>query len=220
MKKHYKQAAYDEAALLRKRGFTYDEIAKIVRVSKSTVSNWFSSQKWSQKVTEDNKKRAARDNSKRISLLNKARSNQNKKLYREAERSAEIEFKHYKHSPLFIAGLSLYVASGDLHDPVRIRLTTTNPDEHRIFIKFLMEFCGLEKKQIKFWLFLSSRTKEKKQEREWSKHIRLPITQFGKTQYLANKTSSLHRGSGNTIVDSVLIKKRLSIWVTLLMKDL
>lgn len=220
MKKRYKQAAYDEAIALRRRGFTYEEIAKIVQVSKSTVSNWLKGEKWSEKLAEDNKKRAAKENSKRISLLNKARTNQNKKLYKEAERSAEIEFKHYKHSPLFVAGLTLYIASGDIDADTPIRLTSTNPVEHHVFIQFLTEFCGAEKKQVKFWLLLHKNIKTKHIEKWWSKQVHISPSQFGKTQVLAVTSGSESRGSGNTIVYSAILKRRILSWINLLTKEL
>lgn len=83
-----KKAQFEHAKELRKRGFTYKDISKIVDVSISTVSLWFSRETWSKSVTDDNQKRAAKENKKRISLLNTARGNQYKKMYAEAERSA------------------------------------------------------------------------------------------------------------------------------------
>src|SRR3989338_6363392 len=149
-----KKAQFEQAKELRKRGFTYVEIGKIVDVLISTVFLWFSRETWSKSITEDNQKRAAKENKKRISLLNKARGNQYKKLYTEAERSAVTEFKHYKNNPLFIAGLMLYVGEGDNTDNHLIRIANAKIDVHRIFIKFAKEYLGVPREKIRFWVLL------------------------------------------------------------------
>ena len=101
---------YEQAVQFRKRGFTYSEISKIVGVSKSTVSNWLSKKAFSKKIKAENTARAARDNVKRISLVNKARTAERKNKYAEAVRSAETEYKHYKKDPLFTSGLMYWIS--------------------------------------------------------------------------------------------------------------
>ncbi|OGG85548.1 hypothetical protein A2392_02110 [Candidatus Kaiserbacteria bacterium RIFOXYB1_FULL_46_14] len=139
---------YLKAREFRQRGFSYSEIAKIVGVSKSTVSNWFAKQSFSKKVRKDNEIKARRDNVKRVSLVNKARKAERTSHYKEAVKSAETEFKHFKSAPLFLAGLSIYMADGDLVHPSQIRLPSQRPHVHKIFIKFLKEFLGVERSLI------------------------------------------------------------------------
>jgi predicted transcriptional regulator len=218
----YKLAQHAHAKELRKRGFTYGEIAKIVSVSKSTVGQWFSRETWSKSITEENQKRASRENSKRISLLNKARGNQYKKLYAEAERSAITEFKHYKNNPLFIAGLMLYVGEGDSADNHLIRITHTKIDIHRIFIKFAMEYLGVSREKIRFWVLLYPDLVPKKCLQTWSKSLHIPITQFHKYQIVERKSAkrTLHDGVGNTIIGGTVLKKKLLTWIALASKEL
>lgn len=213
---------YEKAKEFRKRGFTYSEIAKLVGISKSTVSNWFSRETWSESVTQSNRKNAFRENGKRISLLNKARSNQNKKLYTEAERSAGVEFAHYKNNPLFIAGLMLYMTKGDLMHPHVIRFTSANPDTHRIFIKFLKEYMGVSREKIRFWLLLCPSHNALTLSREWSKKIHVPISQHHKYQVIQQKNSkrTLRFGVGNTIIGDTILKKKLIKWLELVNKSL
>jgi len=217
-----KSVQYDQAVQLRKRGFSYKEIAKITGVSVSTISLWLSRETWSQRVTEDNKKRASRDNGKRISLLNKARGNQNKKLYAEAERSAVTEFKHYKHNPLFIAGLMLYVGEGDNIVNHVIRIANSRTDVHRIFIKFALEYLGVPREKIRFWVLLYPDLKPHKCELAWSKALRIPITQFHKYQVIEgrSKKRTLHCGVGNTIICGTLLKRKLLKWIEIASKEL
>lgn len=137
----------EKARDFRKRGFSYSEISKIVGVSKSTVSNWFSRESFSKKVRVSNEQKARRDNVRRIGLINKYRSRERQQRYLEAIKSAEVEYKHYKTSPLFLTGVSLYMAVGDISSS-QIRLPSQRPDVHKKFQSFLREFLGAEKQKI------------------------------------------------------------------------
>ncbi|QQR64685.1 helix-turn-helix domain-containing protein [Candidatus Kaiserbacteria bacterium] len=216
-----KSAQYEESCRLRKRGFTYTEIAHVVGVSKSTVSIWLSHETWSISVTNDNKKRTSKENGKRIGLLNKARSNQLKKQYAEAERSATISFKHYKHFPAFIAGIMLYAALGDCSLSNQIRISTSRKSAHRIFITFMQEYLGVPRENIRFWLLLYPTHSPEKVSRIWSRSIRVPITQFHRYQVLEkqNTIQTLHDGVGNTIIGNTILKRTLLKWVTLAEKE-
>ncbi len=211
-----------QAIELRRRGFTYQEIAKYTNVSVSTLSAWLSHETWSQKIAESNEKRASKENSKRISLLNKARGNQYKKLYDEAERSAETEYKHYKSNPLFIAGLMLYVGEGDNRDSRLIRLANIKMDIHIIFIMFLREFLGVPREKIRFWILLYPGLDPERTSRTWSKALKIPLTQFYKYQVIQGKSTKrvLQYGVGNTIIGSAVLKKKLMKWIELALSDL
>jgi predicted transcriptional regulator len=218
----YKKEAYEQAIKLRKRGFTYTEIAKICDVSRGTVSNWLATLDFSKQIAISNKKQAAKDNKVRISLVNKARNAERKSQYKEILRLAEIEFRHYRTSPLFVAGLVLYQSLGDQKQPRVIRLTDLKPENHLLFIKFLTEFLGVKKENIHFWLLLYPDLDEVLCMKHWSKRIHLSVAQFYKNQVvksLSNK-ATLHFGVGNTIIGNVLLKKKLLLWVELMQKEL
>ncbi len=216
------EETYKQVLEFRKRGFTYAEIAKICGVSKATVSNYVAKKKFSKQVAKDNSERAAKENKKRMQLLNAARASERKVRYREALRSAETEYKHYKNSPLFTAGLMIYLCEGDMKDRSRIRLTTQNKDAHRLFITFLVEYLGVSKADVSFWLLLYMGMQETKEIRWWARHARLSVSQFGKTQFVAqqSKKKILHHGTGNTIIVDTVLKQKLNRWITLASKEL
>jgi transcriptional regulator with XRE-family HTH domain len=217
-----KKAEKEQAMALRKRGFSYKEIARYTNVSVSTVSLWFKDTAWSKEIAHANQKRAARENSKRISLLNKARTNQFTKLYGEAERSAITEYKHYKHNPLFIAGIMLYFAQGGMRDERLIRLSNANPEIHRIFIAFLTEFLGVPREKVRFWLLLYPTHNPERVSKVWAKKLRLPLSQFHKYQVIerSNAKRVLQYGVGNTIIGSAVLKRKLATWVEIAIKEL
>ncbi len=212
---------YEQAVQFRKRGFTYSEIAKIVGVSKSTVSVWLSKKAFSKKIKEDNLKRTAKDNVKRIGLINKARSSERKTRYLEAERSAITEYGHYKNDPLFIAGLMLYVGMGDKTVSHLLRITSSDTQVHRIFIRFTLSYLGVTQEQVRFWLLLYPDQSESKCVKQWSKELSLTKQNFHKNQTIEKrgKKPTLQHGVGNTIIGGTVLKIKLTKWIELALKE-
>ena len=209
------------ATYYRERGFSYSEIAKIVGVSKATLSNWFADAEFSKRVTQDNVKKAAQHNQKRIQLLNKAKQSERTKQYREVARTAAVEYKNYRSQPLFIAGVMLYAAQGDT-DSAQIRLSTTDMISQRIFVNFAARYLGVERKQVHFWLLLYPDHDVDACVNAWAKTLRLSPAQFYKTQVIQSRSGkeTLHFGVGNTIISSALLRKKLDTWIELANKEL
>ncbi len=213
---------YEQAITLRKRGFTLEEIAKYCNISKSTASKWLKDKAFSAQVTKQNVKRAGVENAKRLKLISKTRATERAVRYAEITRSAETEFKHYKKDSLFIAGLMLYMSEGDVKNKCVIRLSTARTDVHRLFIKFVLEYLGVQKEKIHFWILLYSDLTEEKCMKKWKKVTTLPYSQFYKNQVVRNLSNSktLHYGIGNTIIGSTVFKHKLSRWIELCIKEL
>ncbi len=218
----YKKEAYEQAVAFRKRGFTYTEIAKICDVSRGTISNWLAKEDFSKQVAKNNKERAYKDNVGRIKLVNKARNVERNTQYKEILRLAETEYKHYQSNPLFVAGLMLYANVGDKKHSNLIRITNNEPALHNIFIKFAIDYLGVEKPNLHFWLLLYPEHDEVKCMKHWSRKINVTVGQFYKNQVVTSRSNKqpLHFGVGNTIIGSTLLKKKLLFWVELFLKDL
>ncbi|MES2749188.1 MAG: helix-turn-helix domain-containing protein [Patescibacteria group bacterium] len=220
--RHYKQDAYDQALAFRRRGFTYSEIAKICNVSVSTLSNWLADEPFSKQVAQDNNDKAIAQNTKRLALINKARTTERKGQYAEITRLAEIEYKNYRTSPLFIAGLMLYITEGDVTNDRLIRVTNRRTELHRVFIRFLTTYLGVPKGSIRFWLLLYPDLDEVMCMKHWCKKTGLSAGQFYKNQVIEGRSTkrTLHFGVGNTIVSNTLLKKKLQRWTELLARDI
>ncbi len=219
---HYKKEAYEQAIAFRKRGFTYSEIAKICGVSRGTVSAWLRPLPFSEKIALQNKAQAAALNKKRMVSINKARTAERAKQYSQIVKMAETEYQHYRHSPLFMAGLMLYMSEGDTTHKRLIRLANSRPELHKIFIKFLVTYLGVEKITIKFWLLLYPDLDEVTCMKHWSKKTGLSVSQFYKNQVIQGRSEkrTLHFGVGNTIIGSTLLKQKLNRWIELALEEL
>ncbi len=212
----------DLATHYRKRGYSYSEIASIVGVSKSTVSAWLSKKTFSKKIRTENVERAGRANAKRLSLMNKARQKDRVRSYETALKVADTEFRHYRHNPLFMAGLMLYMADGDCTKTTTIRLSTTNIPVHAIFRRFVKQFLTAETRDVRFWLLLYTHQSESVCVRTWAKELKLTKDQWYKNQQIESRSSkeTLHFGVGNTIIGSTLLKKKLLYWIEIATKEL
>jgi predicted transcriptional regulator len=213
---------FEQALLFRKRGFTLEEIAKISDVSKSTVSKWLKNDVISLEITKQNTRRAGQENAKRLRLISKTRTKERTNRYKEIKQSAEVEFKHYKSNPLFVAGVVTYASLGDMSDVRSIRLTTARMMAHKTFISFAVEYLGVPKNKIKLWLLLYSDHSEETCMKKWHKVTSLPYTQFHKNQIIKGtpKHKTLHHGVGNTIIGSTVLKHKLIRWIELMQKEL
>ncbi len=217
----HKKAEYEQALALRKRGFTYSEIAKTCGVSSGTVSAWLKTLPFSEQITKQNKVRATAENKKRLSLINKARTTERAKQYNEVAKLARIEYQHYRNSPLFMMGLTLYLAEGDNSKRKTIRYSSRHPERHLIFIRFLKNYLGVEKKSLRFWLLLYKDHDEVACMKHWSKKIGITVGQFYKNQFVQSRShrQTLHFGVGNTIIGSTLLRHKLDQWIELAAKD-
>ncbi len=211
---------YEQAVGLRKRGFTLEEIAKYCDISKSTASEWLKNKAFSALITKQNVKRAGVENAKRLRLIAKTRGTERKRRYSDAVSSAKVEFANYQKDPLFMAGVAAYTAAGDLKDERTIRFSHSSPELHRLFIKFAINFLGVEKGQLHLLLHLYKGASEEKSMKKWSKSTTIPYSQFYKNQFV-NKYSSkpLHSGVGNTIIGSTYHKQKLKAWAQLARKS-
>ena len=217
----YKIEAYEQAVSLRKRGFSYREIAKICGISVGTASKWLSSLPGAELIVAENRRKAAKENTSRIQLINKTRATERKKQYLEAERIARIEYQNYRTNPLFMAGLALYVAEGDNTHVRLLRVANSRPELHRLFIRFVTQFLSVEKGTIHFWLLLYPDLDEVVCMQHWSKKTGISVAQFYKSQFIEgrSKKRTLHFGVGNTIIGSTLLKKKLDLWIKLALKE-
>jgi transcriptional regulator with XRE-family HTH domain len=214
-----KQVAYEQALRLRERGFTLEEIAKVCEISKSTASKWLKDEVFSAHVTKQNNRRAGQENAKRLRLVAKARGTERKKRYADAAANAKVEFTHYQSDPVFLAGLSAYVAAGDVRDERSIRFSHAEPELHRLFIRFARQYLGVPPEAVHLWLQLYQGVSEERAMKHWAKATRLPYRQFYKNHYVTTKAKQpLHFGVGNTIIASTYHKQKLKTWVSLAKK--
>lgn len=214
---------YLKAVSLRKKGLSYNEISRILSISKGTLSLWFSDKKWSQNISIELSQKSRQISKEKIQFLiraNKARFAKKRKCYRE---DGACEYKELKNIPLFGAGLMLYLGEGDSKiENSMVRLSNVTPEIIRLFAKFLIEICGVPQDRIRVSMILYPDLAESECKAFWVQQLGLPVENFHKTQYIIgrHKKNKLSYGVCNLCVCSRELKEKVFVWTKLYCKDL
>lgn len=206
---------------LRKKGASYAKISEELNIPKSTLNSWFKGLAWSENIKKRLTEKAERNSRKRIKKiieLNKARR---KKIRSDCRQVAEKDFSKLKNNPLFVAGIMLYWGEGDQNLKYPVRLTNTDYRMIVLFKKFLLEVCGVKKRDVYLSLFIYPDINEERCKEFWKERIK--INCFDKIQVIYGKhpTKRLENGICSIRVrQSTGLKEKILVWVSLLSKNL
>ena len=208
----------EEAFDLRKSGKSYNEIAAILGMSRSTLSLWFKGHSFSEVIRKSLTLNASTESTSRLQKLNKIRGDSLAALYYRASVEATLELEMYKNNPLFIAAISAYWGEGDKRSRSNVRLINTDPLMLVLFTEFLTRFCSVPKESIKAALFIYPDLDEDVCRRYWEREI--GIYTFHKTMVLPSrhKTKKLQYGTCSVIVSNTYLKKKMLLWIDQLPK--
>ena len=203
--------------MLRKRGKSYGEIEKELRIPKSTLSGWFGDSVWSQKIKKELDIIARKKHTVRIEELNKIRGKHLEKLYMQSRQEALEDFEALKYHPAFVSGVMLYWGEGDKASRHRVSLTNTDPAMIKIFMTFLRDVCGVDERKIKAWLLLYPDIREASCKRYWIKEAGLQNTTFNKSIAVKgkHKTKRLGHGVCTVGITSRYFKEKMLLWISL-----
>ena len=173
-----------KARVLRKQGKSIKEIAKLLLVSPSSVSDWCTDIKLTiDQITE--LERRARDPfyGRRLSysLAQQAkRLEKTQKLFKEGV----MEIGNLSRRELFLTGVALYWAEGFKKDS-QAGLASLDPNMIRFYIKWLKECFGYKIDDLSIRVTLNVSHKERIDEIQdyWSKIIGIPTKCFQKPFY-------------------------------------
>lgn len=206
---------------LRKKGFTYSQILKLVPVSKSSISLWLKNSPLSDQEKKLLRKRKNDDISRwRLragASLRKAKELRNKDLFTESK----IEFDRYIEEPFFQVGVSLYWAEGAKRSST---FSFINSDEDMInmMIVWIRMYLRPNESEIRLRLFTHKAFASENQENFWSKNSGIPLERFGKTIYktqgLTVKKRPNYRGCLRIELGKVLYIRKLANWQGMLIE--
>lgn len=210
------------AIKLRRQGKSYNEIYKLLRIPKSTLSYWFKNDKKSQKIKLTLSGKSNKLVAERIKKFVRNNKKRWEKIRADAREEARKEFKFLSQNPLFTAGVMLYWAEGDsvLKNP--LRFTNTNASMIALYVKFLIKVCGVPKEDLRANIILYKDLDERYNINFWSRASTIPKIQFYKTQYIKgkHKTKRLTNGICMIICNKRIRKEKMMVWIDLLSKNL
>jgi len=171
-----------EAIKLRKKGFSYNEIKKKIKVPKGTLSYWFKDLAFSKKITKSNIKSAKGIWAKNIIAFNKKRAllikQKNATETNEAEK--EFKFKINKENLTFL-GTALYWAEGYKKGKWNVIFSNSDLEMNVIMLKFFKDICLVPEEKIKFQIQHYRKESEKEILNFWASNLKVKKTQFLKS---------------------------------------
>lgn len=160
----------------------YSSIAKMVPVSKSTLSGWLKSYPLSDERIRELRTANLKNNEAKIESYIRSR-----RLIREEKFSKNYEkylsaFKKVSKQSQFIVGLMLYLAEGSKKDDYHISIANTDPSVIKFFMKWMKEFMDVPASSFRAQLHLYPTMNIEKEVKFWRLTLDLNSGQFYKHQ--------------------------------------
>jgi len=210
------------ALFLRKKGKSYQEIASILKISKSTVSVWLKDLNWSQSIKQQLIKKSKIDSRKRMIRLSVVQKEKLAEHYIKAEKEATKEFAKLKNDKLFITAISLYWGEGDkIFKNGIVRISNIDEKVLKVFNDFLQQICLVDIEKIRAGILLYPDLDPKKCLRFWSQEIKITEDKFFKSTVIQGRHKTKRLGNGVCIVSvhNKYLKKKILTWLELFRKE-
>ena len=199
-----------QAVSLRKKGLSYSEILKKVPVAKSTLSLWLRDVKLSKKQRQKLTKR------KLLAAKKGGEARRQKRILitEKIKKKAEKEIGRINKRDLWILGIALYWGEGHKEKLKSSLVKFTNSDYKmiKIFLKWLLDVCGISKKDIYFRIFLHETAKNRLLEVQnyWAKITGFPIENFQKISWKKHKIRTKRKNIGQNYFGLLRVEIRKS----------
>ncbi len=211
------------ALQLRELGFSYGEILKEVKVSKSTLAYWL-------KGIPLDEQQAALLKSRSIEKQKRGRFSTSialraRKVYREkaAYDDAEKGFKLHCGESFFMSGISLYWAHGGKKSGY-FQFVSADPEMIAFMVswaeKYLLVPHAMSKKEIKFRLFVHEPNKGSNIEDFWAKSLSVKKDMFKMTKIKGRgmQNNPNYKGSCMIAITNMALLRRVLAWQNQLIK--
>lgn len=178
-----------KAQELRKKGFSYSEIQKVIPIPKSTLSGWCRdialTEKQALRLFKNKLTGSARGR------IIGAKRQQAKRLKQVGEllEKGKREIGQLSGRDRFIAGICLYAAEGTKRDKA-CSFSNSDPKLIKFMAGWFREFCQTPRRKLRGSIWIHDGLNTTKAKKFWSYLANIPLTQFHKTYISKNKPSS------------------------------
>ncbi len=170
------------AVLLRRKGYSYNDILKEVKVAKSSLSLWLKDLPLTR--AEKSYLRTRLDKNISRGRIKAAAAHHANKMQRDQKtiQIAKQEFQSFREDPLFQTGIGLYWAEGAKRSTT-FQFTNSDSDMVEVILAWLEKYTQYKRQDIGFRLFLHNAYAHESCEEKWAKNLSIKIEQFKKTVY-------------------------------------
>lgn len=188
---------YKQACVLRKRGFSYNEIQKKLSTPKSTLSLWFKELPLSLAAQKRLKGRSQKGTTALIQR-NKAQTVLSQIRGAEIQKAAGRVIPKITDYELLFIGLSLYWAEGYKKGASGsawkcVDFTNSDPAMVTVMMKFFRKICHVPQQKFKAQLMLHDLNHEQEVRQFWSSLTRIPLSHFMRTCLILQQSTRSKR---------------------------
>jgi hypothetical protein len=132
----------------------------------------------------------------KIAVMNEARAKRRLHHDIEVKNQAKILFNEYKDDPVFVAGIMLYWGEGtrlpktSSNRKYQLALTNSNPELLEVYCNFLRRYIKNVEADLRCALYIYKDIDEADAKTFWSTRLKIPLSQFIKTQLLPTRNES------------------------------
>lgn len=212
----------DKVLSLRRNKYSYKQIAKMLNLSKSTISYWLVNNPESERIKEFLIDKNLKNVKARIGKLNEANRARWEKLRKGSVELAEKEFVSLWDNPLFVAGINIYWGEGDSKEKNPLRIANTDSRMIKVYCKFLTDIMKVPKEKIRLWILLCPDLNDEACKGYWQKISGMGEENFVKSQHIngRHKVNRLEYGVCNVVVNSRYEKLKMLAWIDLFAKKI
>ena len=166
----------EKAIILRKKGYSLEEISKKLKISKSTASYWLSKIRLNQKAQDRLKQRGILGQYKTILLSEIKR----KKLFNKIRVDVKKDLSKISLSPKlarYICSI-LFWCEGSKNNYTTIKFTNSDPAMIKGFLSTFRLGFNINEQKLRALVHLHEYHNENKQIQFWSNVSKIPINQF------------------------------------------
>ncbi len=169
---------YEQARRLRGLGHSMNEIAKMLRVSKGSVSLWVRDVI----INSDQKQQLASNSQSRISIERRRTSRVLNEDYKRnlVKNLAKNQILHVSTRELWLIGTALYWAEGGKTQRM-VRFSNGDPDMIKIMIRYFLLVCDVPKDRLRGYIHIHDHLDVEAAEKYWQEISGIPKEHFYKT---------------------------------------
>lgn len=196
-----------KAYKLRIVGRSYNEISRLLKVPKSTLSGWFTDLELSEEATKRLKDRVYAASLRGLIARNKNQTTLAEARSKEMHEKGRRLIKNISKRDLLIIGTALYWAEGYKRPVIirgktktshRVSLTNSDPELICIFLNFLRNVCEIPNEKITIWIRYFEHQDPAYLLSFWQKKCNIPYSNFRKTLQTVS-ISSQYKKSYNSL---------------------
>jgi len=209
-----------EVRSLRKKGYSYSEILKKIKVSKGSLSVWCRDIVLTEKQIEMLCERAEDGRFRSRKIIGEKREAERRERIKKLREEGMREMGILSCRDRFLAGVGLYAGDG-AKGFQGVRFSNSDPRIIKFMMEWLREFCKVPEGKFRGRIWIHDDQNELGARRFWSKTTDIPMGQFQKSYIAKNKKNSkkirkkLHQyGIFGIEVSDAAMQRKILGWMT------